>query len=384
MILNNLEIIGQNKRQCIQLQDGYINEIAVQIDSPGEPVLTFEKVIAFPGLINSHDHLDFNCFPRLGNRKYSNYVEWGIDIHDQNKEQIDKVLAIPQKLRIRWGVYKNLLNGITTVVNHGSKLEVDNDLISIFQDCHSIHSIRLEKRWWLKLNKLRKTRRPFVSHVGEGTDSASHDEINRLLNWNITNQELIGIHGVAMSERQAAKFAALVWSPDSNVFLLGSTAPIDRLKENCPVIFGTDSTLTGSWNLFEQLRIAKNTGLVSDEELYRMVTTAPASLWKMHDRGKLKKGMRADLVIARKLNLNALDSFFNLNPEDILLVVHNGDILLFDASLEAQLTACHYPISDFSAISLNGSRKFVKGDLRALMSDITGYYPEASFPVTAS
>jgi cytosine/adenosine deaminase-related metal-dependent hydrolase len=384
MLLKNLEIIGHNKKQCIQLRDGYIKEIAGQIDSPDELVLKFEDVIAFPGLINSHDHLDFNSFPRLGNRKYANYVEWGNDIHDQDKEQIRKVLNIPQELRIRWGVYKNLLNGITTVVNHGPKLHVDEDLISIFQDCHSIHSIRLEKRWWLRLNKPRKGRLPFVSHVGEGTDPASHNEIDRLLKWNVTGQELIGVHGVAMSERQAAKFAALVWSPDTNFFLLGKTAPIDKLKENCPVIFGTDSTLTGSWNLFEQLRIAKNTGMASGEELYKMVTATPASVWKMHDRGKLVKGMRADLVIARKPGSDALNDFHKLNPEDILLVVHHGNIMLFDDSLKPQLILSHYPTVDFFSIGINGSRKFVKGDLPGLMNQISQHYPDVSFPVSIS
>ena len=58
--------------------------------------IEFENAIAFPGLINSHDHLDFNLFPQTGNRIYNNYAEWGKDIHDQNKETINAVLKIPQ------------------------------------------------------------------------------------------------------------------------------------------------------------------------------------------------------------------------------------------------------------------------------------------------
>ena len=55
-------------------------------------------LLLFPGLINSHDHLDFNLFPQTGNRIYNNYTEWGKDIQYQNKETINAVLKIPQQI----------------------------------------------------------------------------------------------------------------------------------------------------------------------------------------------------------------------------------------------------------------------------------------------
>ncbi|NEU07709.1 amidohydrolase family protein [Flavihumibacter sp. R14] len=386
MILNNLDIIGQGKKQCIRLADNSIREITDEVQqSVNDLALNFENAIAFPGLINSHDHLDFNCFPRLGNHRYGNYVDWGIDIHSQNKEQIKKVLKIPQELRIKWGIYKNLLNGITTVVNHGAKLDVENDLISVFQECHSIHSVRLDKYWKIRLNLPRKDRLPFVSHVGEGTDTASNSEINELLRWNISRRELIGVHGVSMDKKQAAKFSALVWSPDSNFFLLNKTASVDELKKHCTILFGTDSALTGSWNLFEQLRIARATGMASDEEIYNMLTTSPAKIWNLKDRGSIEQGMRADLVVAKQQDkLMPLDSFFNLNPEDILLVVTEGDIKLFDESLIQQLKDQHYSTNSFSSILINKARKFVKGNLPEMMKMMESYNPEILFPVQVS
>ena len=38
----------------------------------------FTSATVFPGLINSHDHLDFNCFSILGQRKYTNLLRMGI------------------------------------------------------------------------------------------------------------------------------------------------------------------------------------------------------------------------------------------------------------------------------------------------------------------
>src|SRR5690242_9639325 len=123
MRLCNLHMIETDGLQHIQMAKDKIKAITGDEKTlqniPNELRIEFENAIAFPGLINSHDHLDFNLFPKLGNRIYNNYSEWGKDIHVQNKETIDAVLKIPLPLRTQWGLYKNLLNGITTVVNHG-------------------------------------------------------------------------------------------------------------------------------------------------------------------------------------------------------------------------------------------------------------------------
>src|SRR5579863_7251811 len=126
MLLNNLFSIADEKPIDILITGEKISSVfnggSTYTNSSGEPAINFGNAIVFPGIINSHDHLDFNSFPQLGNRIYNNYVEWGEDIHHQNKNVINSVLKIPEELRIQWGIYKNLLNGITTVVNHGPKL----------------------------------------------------------------------------------------------------------------------------------------------------------------------------------------------------------------------------------------------------------------------
>lgn len=243
MILRNLYSLTDNKVIDISIADGRIQPNAEMFDGV---TIHFNDVIVFPGLINSHDHLDFNLFPRLGNRIYENYVAWSHDIQQANKTEIDKVLKIPKQLRIRWGVYKNLLCGVTTVVNHGAALEVENDLITVFQNCYSLHSIQLEQHWKRRLLKPFRKDWSFAIHIGEGTDEAARNEIDTLIKWNLLRRKLIGIHGVAMDEQQARAFEALVWCPDSNYFLVGRTADITRLKNNTTILFGTDSTLSAS------------------------------------------------------------------------------------------------------------------------------------------
>lgn len=378
MILQNVQIRGTQHHCNIETAGDTIRSITDVEDTAGS--LRFENVIAFPGLINSHDHLDFNSFPLLGNRIYDNYVPWGEDIHLNNKAAIDAVLAIPKHLRVQWSLYKNLLNGITTVVQHGDRFAVSDELIDVFQDCHSIHSVRLEKGWKLRLNKPRADNWPIVIHIGEGTNADASKEINQLIRWNLMGRKLIGIHGVAMSKKQAKHFAALVWSPDSNFFLLNKTADITELKQVVPILFGTDSTLTGSWNLWHQLRIADRTKMATPSELFNMLTVTPSDVWGMRRKGKLAAGFVADMVVAeRPEGASFEESFLQTNPETILLVMHKGTIVLYDASLAAQLKSLSYNIEDFTAVKVNGRTKYVRGNLPALMEQIRHYHPSVDF-----
>jgi cytosine/adenosine deaminase-related metal-dependent hydrolase len=109
----------------------------------------FNDAIVFPGLTNSHDHLDFNLFPQLGNKLYEDYIHWGNDIHLNYKNQINAVLAVPKQLRVQYGLYKNLLAGITTVVNHGENLLLNDPVINVLQPA-CLHSVGFEKNWKLK------------------------------------------------------------------------------------------------------------------------------------------------------------------------------------------------------------------------------------------
>ncbi len=387
MLLSNLFSIQQDRNVDILIDgrkiayvSGHENSLT---DASIEPALKFDNAIVFPGLINSHDHLDFNSFPQLGNRIYNNYVEWGLDIHQQNKDVINSVLKIPKKLRTQWGIYKNLLNGITTVVNHGPKLVLGDNLITILQNSYALHSVANEKNWRLRLNMPFLRIEPFSIHIGEGTDDSAKEEINTLIKWNLFNRELIGIHAVAMNEEQAGKFKAIVWCPDSNNFLLGRTARIDKLKNQTRILFGTDSTVSANWNLWNHLRIAKETKMVTKDELFCMLTDVAAKVWDLPSSGTIIKEYDADIVIAnKKPELKGIDAFFALNPEDILMVVHKGSIRLFDESLHLELVGQGIKLTGFFKIYINNKCKYIFGNLPELIKSIREYYPQAYSPFT--
>jgi len=382
MVINNVRMAGTDEVVNIRVDGDKIREVSSSdVISPDEILrLTFNNAIVFPGLINSHDHLDFNLFPQLGNKVYSNYTEWGKHIHLNYKNEIADVLKIPVLLRAEWGIYKNLLCGVTTVVNHGERSGLEDDLITVFERTQCLHSVRFEKGWRLKLNNPFKPNFPVTIHVGEGDDWLSYSDIDKLTRWNLLQKRLIGVHAVAMTASQGKKFEAIVWCPQSNYFLLNKTARIDILKEHTGILFGTDSTLTSSWNIWEHLRSAREASLLSDKALYRTINQNAAKTWKLNS-GELAAGKDADLVVAKeKPGSTGFAAFFGIDPADLLLVIHKGNIRLFDYALLADLKKVD--LNNFSKIYVNGACKYVQGDLPALIKKILEYHPGINFPVT--
>ena len=123
--LRGVRLIGQGVRDIDVAGEAIASIRAPEKNTASSTGLRFEGALAFPGLINSHDHLDFNLFPRLGNRTYANTAEWSADIQTADRRIIDAVRKVPKALRTQWGLYKNLMNGVTTVVHHGERLRID-------------------------------------------------------------------------------------------------------------------------------------------------------------------------------------------------------------------------------------------------------------------
>ncbi|HKI79501.1 MAG TPA: amidohydrolase family protein [Ignavibacteriaceae bacterium] len=381
MIIRNVKIIGRNEiKSSIVIEGGRIKNILpadnTKLNNTNEEI-RFNEAIAFPGLINSHDHLEFNLFPRLRNKIYNNYVEWGKDIHIQNKEIINRVKNINYKIRFKWGLYKNLICGVTTVVHHGNgKVIQDEDLPGVYSKYNYLHSIMTEKNWAYKLNTIFNGK-PFVIHIGEGRNGISLEEIEKLIRWNVFSKKLIGIHAVSMNERQAGKFKAIVWCPDSNIFLYNKTADIKSLKSNTEIIFGTDSNVSADWNIWNHLRLARQFNQLDDLELFNAVTSLPAKVWNIQPKGEIQKNCVADIVIAENKSTSPIDSFFAIDPEKILLVIKNGLPLLVDERL---VNCPLFKNKRLDKISIKDSTKFITRGIIELVNDIKAELPDYKFP----
>ncbi|GIK59861.1 MAG: amidohydrolase family protein [Ignavibacteriota bacterium] len=368
VILNNISILNNSgDRFYVSILDGKINTVnAGLIKGQGNSnIINFKDALAFPGLFNAHDHLEFNLFPRLSSKIYRDYLEWGNDIHRLYSIEINTTLNIPIELRMKFGMIKNLFNGITSVIHHGSNsIRKSDQIINVFGSYNYLHSVSLEKNWRIKLN-MRSNKLPFIIHLGEGSGETIENEINKLFKWNLFKRKIIAVHGISINANLADKLAALIWCPDSNLFLYKKTANIIELKNKIPILFGSDSNLTSDPNFWNHIRIARQFNALNDEELINSMTSLPGELLNVKGIGKIKNGYQADIVVVKKKSENNYDAFFNVNPEDILIIIRSGKIILFDESLEGE---CAY--LNYNKIKIRGSIKFTDKEIVAIIKKL--------------
>jgi cytosine/adenosine deaminase-related metal-dependent hydrolase len=372
MWINNIRIFPSRDVSSLEILDGVITQCSP--DKVGGDGIDGREGILTPGLINSHEHLDFDLYEMLGTPPYKDYREWAMGLHAGYKTEINEIEKIPRRLREMWGVVRNLLNGVTTVINHGARLDCTCFPITVIDHFQDLHSVGFEKNWKLKLNDVRRLGMPCVIHAGEGIGERSHAEITDLIRANVFARKIIGVHGVAMDASQAEHFEALVWCPATNDFMLHTQPDIQILKTKTTILFGTDSTLTSAWNIREHLRFARSRGLLNDEELFESCTSAPADIWELN-AGRIRPGEEASLVISKGTgHLNNMESFYDIDPSNIDLVMHKGNIVLSHADVQAA-----HLMKSINSFEYAGRRYFSVIDIRSLINEILIWRPGFSF-----
>ncbi|RMF35566.1 MAG: amidohydrolase, partial [Chloroflexi bacterium] len=299
---------------------------------PYERVVDVEGLLILPGLINAHDHLEFNSFPRLGRPQgYTNVYQWGEEITRRHRPPVvDRVLRIPLRERLLVGGYKNLRAGVTTVCHHGP-------YHPLFDEGFPVHVLR-RYGWAHSLGfdngvvaSYRRTPPdvPWIIHLAEGTDAVARGELARLAALGCLGPNTVIVHGVALTEADIARMArcgaGLIWCPASNLFLFGQTAPIPRLRGQVTVALGSDSRLSGSEDLLAELKVAHSLGVADEEALFHMVTDEAARLLRIADEvGTIEPGKRADLLVLSGDVEAPYRSLVAASHDDIRLVLLAG------------------------------------------------------------
>jgi len=295
-----------------------------------EKVVNGHGYFALPGLINAHDHLELNLFARLGNPPYANFYRWAADIYHPESSPLKEILSVPLRERLLWGAFKNLLSGVTTVAHHNPLFPPLKSRIfplKVLRKYGWEHSLGHGKDIAGAFRRAGK--KPFIIHAAEGIDQSSGREIDRLDSLGVLAANTVLVHGVAIEKRHdvllTKRRPALVWCPASNQFLFGKTADIGRLGKFLKVALGTDSTLSGSPSLLDELRAARQTGRATPSELLEMVTTIPAEIFQLGDgRGRLTVGGSGDVLLIPASALTAAESLVKTHAGEIGLVLIDG------------------------------------------------------------
>jgi cytosine/adenosine deaminase-related metal-dependent hydrolase len=289
--------------------------------------------VVMPGLINAHDHLEFNLFPQLGRGPYPNAGEWARDIHHPDRSPIREQLRVPKAVRLWWGGLKNLLSGVTTVCHHNPyEREVFNaDFpVRVVRRFAWAHSLEFAPDLAARFRKAPASY-PFLVHCAEGADAAARREVHALDGLGALDQRTAIVHGVGIKgdglDLMRRRGASLVWCPTSNLAMLGRTVSRTVLRSGIPMALATDSALSAPVDLLDELAVARK--YLAAARLYEMVTTGPARILRLARNS-------GDWIAVRSEARTAIGA---LLKGTIALVVVAGRIQLISPELAGQLPA---------------------------------------------
>lgn len=326
----------------------------------GDTVIDLEGRWVLPGLVNAHDHLELNHYGALKvQAQYQNAGEWISDLgpvirSPAVRERSRKSLAD----RLFVGGLKNLLSGVTTVAHHNPLyrafgLQFPVRVVDRFGWAHSLgmesgpvgahgepggrvaeRSASTPPDW------------PFIVHAAEGVDAVAAAEVDALESSGSLRGNTVLVHGVAISpsrwQELFARGVSLVWCPRSNHFLFGRTIDAPTLltsrASHGRICVGSDSRVTGSRDLLDELRFASSTG-VGAPHLLSMVTTWAAAVLRLDDAGRLRVGDPADVMVLPASGGAPSDALLHCQRSDVSLVVRKGTPMVGEPGLASAFAA---------------------------------------------
>ncbi|HEX8824430.1 MAG TPA: amidohydrolase family protein [Archangium sp.] len=336
---------------------------AVRISCP-------EGVIS-PGLINAHDHIDYQRVPRPANpERFEHRHDWrrGSGGHTRLESGGGTDDAI------RWAELRQVMSGTTSIASSGGLAGLLRNLNSAgnqealgepalkFQTFPLDDSGGTERTSGCAYGTIDTpsaipAQAAYLPHVSEGIEESAHNEFRCLSGQGAGSQDLLTprtaiIHGIGLTaadiRTMAERHTGLIWSPRSNIYLYGDTAMVTAYKRlGVQIALGSDWLQSGSMNMLRELQCADYLNAVhysrafTDEELWRMATVNAADLTDTAEKlGRLTPGKVADLAIyrLRSFATSPHRAVIAANPEDVVLTVRGGKPLYGDKAVVSALT----------------------------------------------
>lgn len=297
--------------------------------------ICLEGYALYPALINAHDHLELNHFPRTRFRDvYPNAHVWGQEVSEHLEETPYRELRrVPLKTQCWVGGLKNLRCGVGTVAHHNPLHRPLRDRrfpVRVVQRYRWAHSLYFTAHFEIQKQYRLARIAPFMIHLAEGTDEIAARELSIVEELGVLGSNTVLIHGVGLTEKDRYKAirkgASLVWCPSSNLYLLGHTASVEAWHRVGRLALGSDSTLTADGNLLDEMRAAHRTGQLDERALFELVTTNAARILGLGETGQLQPGMWAD-IIALPLSDDPFRRLVEATSDDIGFVICAGKLV---------------------------------------------------------
>jgi 5-methylthioadenosine/S-adenosylhomocysteine deaminase len=348
----------------VEIAGGAISRVGTR--APGAGIARIETGgVILPGLIDLHGHPEYNVFaaweaPRL----YKNRSRW------RASREYDEVVKQPLALLkqapslettlSRYAEARALVTGTTAIQGANGKFaNIEESLVRnvdrrIFGEHKARSIIDLDRTAPDDIAGLRDqiasgAVTALYIHLAEGIDASSRDEFVALRRANLLTPATVIIHGTALEpadlDEVAHAGAKLVWSPQSNLRLYGTTTRAGAaLERGITVGLGADWLPSGSPSLLAELKVARQ-ALIEEgrpaaaRDLVRMVTVDAARIAGLDDRlGLLEAGRPADVIVLERRHPDPWEAIAQAAPSCVDLVVLGGDVAYGRAAWVRRLT----------------------------------------------
>jgi 5-methylthioadenosine/S-adenosylhomocysteine deaminase len=334
------------------------NEIASVNSQQPEGVRCLDTAgIILPGLIDLHGHPNWNIFAAWEPpRHFTNRYAW------RDSDEYRAVVGGPigeitldwhdsLRLLARYGEVRALVGGTTAIQgdNSGSYTRFREPLVrhvahgpfGVFNAASLVDPLKWENksaRDEIRAGIESHSITAFYAHVAEGIDDDSRDELRRLADECLLTSATVLIHGTALEDRDFARVrevgAKLVWSPQSNLRLYGTTTRAAAARKlGIPLGLGADWLPTGSVGLLAEMKVARrilsNQGAPIDaRDLVAMVTVRAAEIADLADNlGRIAEGRPADVLVLERHHDDPYESVCRAGRTSVELVVIDGRLV---------------------------------------------------------
>jgi 5-methylthioadenosine/S-adenosylhomocysteine deaminase len=366
----------------VLIEHGRIRDFGSHVAVPSGAITFETHGIIAPGLIDLHNHLTWNVFPRWKpNQEFSSRYEW------QAKPIYNTLMTAPHRALVdeglecdaeRYAEVKAITEGETSVVGSGPTHDCNRGLARNLDDdpelgaanppkiIYNVFPLQMTDADLAAAKQTLAAHGALLIHIAEGApnDASAAREFVQLKGRGLLVPGVSLIHGVALKPENFAEMHAagvgFVWSPHSNIELYGGTANIAAALQNSVVTaLAPDWSPTGSDGLLGELQYAAawNAGqtappqlppaappqpLLTDHQLVDMATVNPAALVHLdHQVGRIEKNYVADILVLRPAAHQPHDNPWwtldHASPEDVELVLIGGEPVYGDPAPMQQL-----------------------------------------------
>jgi len=348
-----------------------------------------ERNYLYPALINIHDHFRGNYLPRVGPPEgtyYLNWAPWDADLKSSDIYAERANISVEDCYSL--SAYKNVFSGVVTSNDHFPH-ELNDDIlptlpmraITDYTLAHECSSYDLKWGDGIEIEHKRAVdgNIPFITHLEEGFDEESQQGIEILEKLNCLDEHCVLIHCIGFSDADIRKAndagAHIAWCPASNIFMFNVTCKIRKMIEaGLNISIGTDSTHTGSVNLLQEMRYAREVyhsmygEPLPAKKVVEMVTVNPAKAFRMDDvTGSVEKGKLADLLLLQPACSDPYEALLQAEPKDIALLLQEGKPLVGDPMYKELFQSSGI---EYNEIVLQGKPKLAKGDPEGLLKRV--------------